>query len=363
MRYSSTAVEFPNKNHENPNKQRNTRHFLGLLDSRHVCVGLLRAAFAGSGAGPEGAGGIPPVPSPGPRAPLPLRGCPALRSALGSGVRPVRIFSAFPLPPAGDTSPAPSLRGLLPPHPLCGGRSAPPLRGIIPPHPLCVGNFPRTPFAGATSPAPPLRGLLPPHPLCRGRSAPPLRGKLPPHPLCVGNFPRTPFAWATSPAPPLRGKLPPHPLCGGCFPRTPFAGYNSIRGGVSAGCVPVRALVGWYLLRRLVYSALRPPTQPTNRQANTRSSAGGWLVPVRSLILAPPTHPTAQRGQLPPHPLCVGNFPRTPFAWATSPAPLLRGLISPAPPLRGKLPPHPLCRGRSAPPLRGQLPPHPFCGG
>ena len=31
--------------------------------------------------------------------------------------------------------------------------------------------------------------------------------------------------------------------------------------------MPVRALVGWCLLRRLVYSALRPPTQPTNRQA------------------------------------------------------------------------------------------------
>ena len=72
---------------------------------------------------------------------------------------------------------------------------------------------------------------------------------------------------------------------------------------MSAVCVPVRALGGWCLLRRLVYSALRPPTQPTYRQANTRSSAGGWLVPVRSLlcgvcfagffILAAPTHPTA----------------------------------------------------------------------
>ena len=80
---------------------------------------------------------------------------------------------------------------------------------------------------------------------------------------------------------------------------------ESSRGGVSAGCVPVRALVGWCLLRRLVYSALRPPTQPTNRQANTRNTAGGWLVPVRSLlcgvcfagffILAAPTHPTARK--------------------------------------------------------------------
>lgn len=124
MRYGSTAVEFPNKNKENPNKQRNTRHFLGLLNSRHVCVGLLRAAFAGSGAGPEGAGGIPPAPSPCPRAPLPqLRVAPRCVRARGA---PRRATSAFPQRP-----PSP-LRGLLPPPPLAGHA----------PH-FCVGLYRR----------------------------------------------------------------------------------------------------------------------------------------------------------------------------------------------------------------------------
>ena len=173
----------------------------------------------------------------------------------------------FPRTPfAGATSPAPPLQGSHGSPFAWDTSPAPPLRGLLPPHPLCRGRT-----------APPLRGKIPPHPLCGGRIAPPLRGILPPHPLCGDYFPRTPFAGATSPAPPLRGLLPPHPLCGGSFPRTPFAGAPSPTPPFAAGCVPVRALVGWCLLRRLVYSALRPPTQPTNRRAFAGCFCAEWL--------------------------------------------------------------------------------------
>ena len=81
---------------------------------------LLRWAFAGSGAGPRGAGGIPPVPLPRPpRPPPPLRGFPraALRAAgRGRGrPRPAAWLLRFPPSP---------LRGLLPPRPLGGARPA-----------------------------------------------------------------------------------------------------------------------------------------------------------------------------------------------------------------------------------------------
>ena len=159
----------------------------------------------------------------------------------------------------------------------------------------------------------------------------------------------------------------------------------------------------WCLLRRLFLYSLRPPTQPTNRQANTRNTAGGWLVPERSLlcgvcfagffILAAPTHPTARKpprggvaaARAPPRgrPNMAGYVPQPAILWpapwgarsaggrpypapVVPPRPILCGLLlrfllaAPAPRLRFACVadsrcshPRPSCRpmgGKGAPP-------------
>ena len=129
----------------------------------------------------------------------------------------------------------------------------------------------RSPFAGATSPAPLLRGLLPPHPLCRGRSAPPLRGQLPPHPFCGGNFPRTPFAGDTSPAPPLRRIIPPHPLCGGYFPPHPHLRESRAGTNCRLDVCPFGRLEGGVCFAGLfIAPSAHPPSRPVGRQQHGR---------------------------------------------------------------------------------------------
>lgn len=138
---------------------------------------------------------------------------------------------------------------------------------------------------------------------------------------------------------------------------------ESGRGGVSAGCVPVRALWGWCLLRRLVYSALRPPTQPTYRQTTTETlravglcpfARWGWC-PLRGLFYARCAHPP-NRPKTPTRERAMWRAGRGGHSLRRSPLPSRTIPIRPPPLYGGERCPPPTaagffvrCRGLLAP--------------